>query len=80
MDAEQKRVKAIKKQNRPKWMAASTPDGSALSSPTSGSGYGTFRLNFHHFDRFELDLRGYIHVRGAAFSCLRLQLADIVLI
>ena len=21
--------------------------------------YGTFRLNFHHFDRFELDLRGY---------------------
>ena len=22
-------------------------------------GYGTFRLNFHRFDRFELDLRGY---------------------
>ena len=22
-------------------------------------GYGTFRLNFHHFDRFELDLRGH---------------------
>ena len=21
--------------------------------------YGTFRLNFHRFDRFELDLRGY---------------------
>ena len=42
--------------------------------------YVTFRLNFHHFHRFELDLRGYIHVRGAAFSCLRLKLADIVLI
>ena len=42
--------------------------------------YGTFRLNFHHFDRFELDLRGHIHVRGAAFFCLRLKLADIVLI
>ena len=24
-----------------------------------GAGYGTFRLNFHRFDRFELDLRGY---------------------
>ena len=23
------------------------------------SAYGTFRLNFHRFDRFELDLRGY---------------------
>ena len=46
----------------------------------SGNAYVTFRLNFHHFDRFELDLRGHIHVRGAAFSCLRLKLADIVLI
>ena len=42
--------------------------------------YVTFRLNFHHFDRFELDLRGHIHVRGAALSCLRLKWADIVLI
>ena len=42
--------------------------------------YVTFRLNFHHFDRFELDLRGHTHVRGAAFSCLRLKLAEIVLI
>ena len=42
--------------------------------------YVTFRLNFHHFDHFELDLRGHIYVRGAAFSCLRLKLADIVLI
>ena len=42
--------------------------------------YGTFRLNFHHFDRFELDLRGHMHVRGAALSCLRLKWADIVLI
>ena len=44
------------------------------------AGYVTFWLNFHHFDHFELDLRGHIHVRGAAFSCLRLKLADIVLI
>ena len=43
-------------------------------------GYGTFRLNFHRFDRFELDLRRHMHVRGAAFSCLRLKLADLVLI
>ena len=42
--------------------------------------HGTFRLNFHRFDRFELDLRGRIHVRGAAFSRLRLKLAGIVLI
>ena len=43
-------------------------------------GYVTFRLNFHRFDHFELALRGHLHVRGAAFSCLRLKLADIVLI
>ena len=42
--------------------------------------YGTFRPDFHHFDRIELDLRGYIHVQGAAVSCLRLKLADMVLI
>ena len=42
--------------------------------------YGTFRADFHHFGRFELDLRRNIHVRGAAFSCLRLKLADMVLI
>ena len=47
---------------------------------TSRSWYVTFRLNFHHFDRFELDLRGDMHVWGAAFACLRLKLADIVLI
>ena len=35
---------------------------------------------FHHFDRIELDLRGHTHVRGAAFSCPRLKLADMVLI
>ena len=46
----------------------------------SGSVYVTFRLSFHHFDRLELDLRGHMHVWGAAFSCLRLKLADIVLI
>ena len=42
--------------------------------------YGTFRLNFHRFDRFELDLRGHTQVWGAALSCLRLKWADIVLI
>ena len=42
--------------------------------------YGTFRLNFHRFDRIKLDLHGHTHVRGAAFSCLRLKLADMVLI
>ena len=42
--------------------------------------YVTFRLAFHRFDRLELDLRGYVRVRGAAFSCLRLNVADIVLI
>ena len=42
--------------------------------------YVTFKLNFHHFDHSELDLRGHIRVRGAAFACLRLKLADIVLI
>ena len=33
--------------------------------------YGTFRADFHRFDRFELDLRGHVHVQGAALSCLR---------
>ena len=42
--------------------------------------YVTFRRNFHQFDRLELDLRGNMHVRRAAFSPLRLKLADIVLI
>ena len=43
-------------------------------------GYVTFWLNFHHFDRIELDLCGHTHVQGAAFSCLRLKWADLVLI
>ena len=38
--------------------------------------YGTFRLNFHRFDHFELDLRGHTQLWGAAFSCLRLKWAD----
>ena len=42
--------------------------------------YVTFRLDFHRFDRLELDLRGRRHVQGAAFSCVRLKSADIVLI
>ena len=56
---------------------AKTSDGLGLFQ---GAAYGTFRLKFHHFDHFELDPRGDIHVRGTAFSCLRLKLADIVLI
>ena len=42
--------------------------------------YVTFRLNFHRFDRFELDLRRYTQLWGAAFSCPRLKSADMVLI
>ena len=42
--------------------------------------YGTFRLNFHRFDRLELDLPGHTQPQGAAFSCLRLKWADMVLI
>ena len=38
-----------------------------------GDGYDTFRLNFHRFDWFELDLRGHTQPWGAAFSCLRLK-------
>ena len=58
-------------------------DKGTLALPTEAQAvemYGTFRLNFHRFDRFELDLRGRIHVRGAAFSCLRLKSAEIVLL
>ena len=54
--------------------------GAAQVGRLGGEGYGTFRLNFHHFDRFELDLRGNTHVRGAAFSCPHLKSADMVLI
>ena len=43
-------------------------------------GYVTFRLTFHHFDRFELDLREHTQAWGAALSCPRLKLADMVLI
>ena len=50
------------------------------SCATNNTGYGTFRLNFHRFDRFELDLRGFTQPWGAAFSCLRLKWADMVLI
>ena len=46
----------------------------------SGEVYVTFWPNFHHFDRFELDLRGHMHVWGAALSCLRFKRADMVLI
>ena len=42
--------------------------------------YATFRLNFYHFDRFQLDPRGHTQMRGAAFPCPRLKSADMVLI
>ena len=45
-----------------------------------GNWYGTFRADFHHSDRIELDLRGNTHVRGADLSCPRLKWADMVLI
>ena len=47
---------------------------------TFGEAYVTFRLNFHHFHRFELDLRGHTQPQGTAFSCLRFKSADKVLI
>ena len=75
------------------WCACSTPAPPPATTPaacpfpwtgpadgTGRAAYGTFRADFHHFDRIELDLRGNTHVRGAAFSCPRLKLADMVLI
>ena len=53
---------------------------SLLTEVSSPLQYGTFRLNFHRFDRFELYLRGHTQPQGAAFSCLRLKWADMVLI
>ena len=50
------------------------------ASPELCEAYGTFRADFHHFDRIELDLRGKAHVWGAALSCPRLKWADMVLI
>ena len=65
--------------------AATTPAACPFpwTGPADGTGraaYGTFRADFHHFDRTELDLRGNTHVWVAAFSCPRLKLADMVLI
>ena len=60
-----------------------TPVGSGRATTSAMeqfSGYGTFRLNFHHFHRFELRFCEDTHVRGAAFSCLRLKLANMMLI
>ena len=51
-----------------------------LQPPQMIGVYGTFRLNFHRFDRVELDLRGHTQPWGAALSCLRLKWADMVLI
>ena len=59
----------------PRWTRSRSK---AVTGPTTP--YGTFRPNFHHFDRFELDLRGHTRARGAALSCLRLKSADMVLI
>ena len=62
--------------SRPDWDYAHSNGATGERPP----GYVTFRLDFYHLDHFELDLRGHLHVRGAAFSCLRLKLADTVLI
>ena len=39
------------------------PQGTAMSvrqaAAIKAAKYGTFRLNFHRFDRFELDFRGH---------------------
>ena len=58
---------------------AYAPDTSADGKLIEGR-YGNFRLNFHSFDRFELDLRGHTQPEGAALSCVRLKWADMVLI
>ena len=47
---------------------------------SSAAPYVTFRLRFHRFGRFELDLRGHTCVRGAAFSCPRFKLADMLIL
>ena len=57
-----------------------TPHHSAVNVRRARRRYVTFRPDFHHFDRLELEFRGHLHVRGAAFSCLRLKSADTVLI
>ena len=65
------------------WRMTRSLTGSTRSltgSAARTSGYVTFQADFHHFDHLELDLREHVHVRGAAFSCLRLKLADMVLI
>ena len=64
------------------WMARIAHSESSVE-PIQLEGAGqvcNFRLNFHHCGRSELDLRAHTHVRGAASSCLRLKLADLVLI
>ena len=41
------------------WFETSNANGSKACA------YGPFRPDFHHFDRFELDLRGHTYRRGA---------------
>ena len=41
--------------------------------------YVPFWSDFHHFDCFELDVRGHIQAQGAAFSYVCSNLADVVL-
>ena len=51
-----------------------------VSNATGLIVYVKFRQQFLYFGHFELDVRGYTQAQGAAFSCLRLKLADMVLI
>ena len=57
------------------WSRAAT-----LRSLETTALYVKFRHHFLYFGHFELDVRGYTQAQGAAFSCLRLKLADMVLI
>ena len=55
-------------------------DGPLPHLRTRGEGTSSFGNIFFIFPHFELGVRGYTQAQGAAFSCLRLKLADVVLI
>ena len=58
------------------WLASRELSADAETGVSGNYGYVTFWLNFHHFDRVELDLLERTQVRGLASSCARLKLAD----